>query len=686
MGGFSYAASSPGKIGFGSQAKSLIKGGSKKLWSFLKDFESENVVLAQQMMSFEGLAMAGAEPDVLLGVFPLYLAQSVESGKSNKQLRFRAIGGHVMWMQKGDGNTLIIKFNLVGPFALLYLQIIYKLYYYGSEQLIAKDYKLAGTQASGVVDLGAQFPGGADFGTRDGGTTLALGKAMRPGQGGNIVQGFGDVTTPGSGGAQFIGNDVKDTSMVPVQSNDTMPLYNAKTTKAKQLFDDQGNEIESEDFYMDTVRKTFNVVTRHEIYQNMYIETMLTREGKDLAQGEIEVDLLLRRYIEPPPMVKYTWTEASKTSMPGDKRNITKAKNEYNEALKNAKKDKKYLTKQGKVNAAVQKKYNLSGLKAKVTKAQNADEAQPRTTWRAGDGYGTKWQKAGYSKSMVKQQQDKDAVSARINGAWRAWGVARRIVMCTGWTMSNDPLIGRLIVANKTVSGKWEEKQGSAVRAPLNELELDATYTGKEAPNTIPGINSGYASSLSFDHVRTFAIDPTDLASTYDGKTGVTRYHRPATSWRALFNYMGEDGDAASDIDDVLVVTPPSKKDDLERTLKLGCEVIKVSGCIPMQGRLSFSTPFVFSIEVVTSQNNASEALQTKMITVGGDVEITINQGLTVFIGSPEAPSWTLSPVDGLIHVNKKPLDEAYFYYKSLEFNGRGFMFTAFVIYPSAGA
>jgi hypothetical protein len=671
-----------------SSAKGAITGGYKLNKASSKEMVELRLGVALQSAEFMALATAGAEPDVLLGFFPIYLVTDLEAGKSSKTLRFRGIGGHLLAFNKGEGNTLIIKFSLVGPLAPLYLQLLDMTYYYGSEKNVGKEIKGAGGGAPTTIPGVGNTPVlSADTAMTSNATEcIRFGNITDGGQQGTFNQAMtsgGDCTLP---------NDMKTTQVASSQVDmNQMEISDRKVTK------NQWGDVDEHDWEIVIRRRTFNVITKNEIFTRMYIETMLHAERKDMAQGEIEVDLLLRKYVEPPPKTRYIFEKAGTEDAVSDKKAIDKnnadiekmmkqgAKLDASMAKMNLRNDlsKKLTPTQVTATADLQKqKFELMD---KITNARqaNAVAEQPRTKYTAGQGT-TQWKQV--TGILSEDIVDQGAVSMWFNLAWRGVGVATRFIF-TPAPFAMDPMIGRLAAANDYIKANSrageDEKAGNSMALPIaaHVVTIDDDSV-PIAPHQSPSINIGNASSTTYQQGVTFNADPTLVSVTLNGKTGVTEYNTPLVAWKDFLEFLGEDN-TVDDIIDVLACTPAQKQDDMESAITYGCTLYKLSGAIPHDGKLAFSVPVKCSFRMEIQQNLGAEQFTPKMSAAGS--EFTIQPGLVYYLGTGATPTWAINEDDGLVHVNKAILDEIYFYCKSVILAGDNFVLTGFFFYPMFG-
>jgi len=81
---------------------------------------------------FQQLWKATGNPDVLLGIIPIYTAQRYEIARSQDKMKYRAVAGQFFAHQRGGHVGVKIVLTLVGAEALTYLSYLQTLHYYGS--------------------------------------------------------------------------------------------------------------------------------------------------------------------------------------------------------------------------------------------------------------------------------------------------------------------------------------------------------------------------------------------------------------------------------------------------------------------------------------------------------------------------------------------------------------------------
>jgi len=671
-------------------ASSLANAGSVYKLNKASNVELLKLVndLGPQMLEYAALGLVGIVPDVLLGIFPLYLVTDLETGKSGKNLRFRGINGHLLAFNKSIGDTLIIKFSLVGPLAPMYLQILEMYYYSGSEYTEKQNFNTIGSFPN--------LPGGA-LASAIPAITGPTSMTMRFGQ-------VSDVATQGtfnqemaSGGSMELPNDTK----FDMTQNAEVDLVGAESSQVTTHKNTIGQDVENDDWELITKRRTFNVITKNEIYPRMYIEHLLRTERHGMAQGEIEVDLLLRKYSEQPVKTRYLYKLAGKESVPGadNKKVVDKDKAGIDKLLKQGSGIEKKITKLSLLQA-LSKKLTASkvteiadlqrqkfDLIDKVTAARsgssNLVQEEPRTRYSAGEGF-TKWQVVGVNPDDII---DVGAVSLWINGGWRTVGTAFNMIFSPS-PFATDPLMGRILSAvgfGSANAGAAKRKVAGISSEPpiLAHAVNEDDESIPTAPHQASSINHGSASSTSFTQVAAFNQDPSLASTTLNGKTGVTEYNTPLVKWKDFLDFMGEDN-SVEDIIDVLAATPINKQNDMENTIYCGCRLFKITGAVPYNGELTFETPVKCSFRVDLQQSIAGEQLTIYMAGSSG-TEFPVQPGLTYFMGTSAPPTLFMSLDDHMVHVNKPVKDEIYFYFKSIELSGEYYHVLGFFFYPLLG-
>lgn len=473
-------------------------------------------------------------------------------------------------------------------------------------------------------------------------------------------------------------------------ANSDVNLNDAEISEGSTTKFSDGSKPDEGDWELIAKRRTFTVITKTEILPRMYIETMLVSERKDLALGEIEVDLLLRRYVDPPVRTRYYWTEAATESVPADK-DLKKAvdadKKKLTNLLEKLKKKKTPKSAKGLANLAA-KINTASGQLAIVEDFEkNTPELKDRTRYTAGEGVARLKRVTGVDPRSIIEH---DKIAMWFNQAWRAVGMAKRL-FTTQQSFSNDPIVGRIMEASNDTFKKSRAVPITSGRTDVLDVVSQSIsaniVTGEDpsipvAPHQSPSINNGDASSITYQQGITFNTRPELVAVTLNGFTGVTEYHVPLVDWRSFLHFIGED-ETVDEIKDALV-TQENKQADLENTIIYGCNVFKVSGDIPHDGLLSFSSPIQFSFRMQLSGSVASEQNVPKMNV--GVVEFTVQPGLVYYLGTSTPTSWYEDEDDGLMHVNKPVEEEMYFYCKNIQVSGIAFSIVGYFFYPLFGA
>jgi hypothetical protein len=602
---------------------------------------------------FEALSANNLEPDVLLGYFPIYLVNTLESGKSNKDLRFRGIGTHLMGFQKGARNSLVIKFSLVGPLAPAYLQLLDTTYYYGSEYQARQDMLKSELPGAGP----AEIPGSDVVLKSDGAYSVQTGLIADQGLSDTYAR---DFNTPNGA---ILPNDMK----VEKVANSQVDLLDAEVSERKTTVFSNGTK-DTGDWELIVKRRTFTVITRNEIFPRMYIETMLKSERKDLALGEIEVDLLLRRYTEPPVKTRYYWDEAATEVVPVNKDAIKKRESWINR---------------------LKKKVPTPARKQKIAKTQQAMKI--RTRYTAGAGRAKTMQVTGVDPKSVIEY---DKIGLWFNLAWRAWGTMKR----SFWSplrYSSDPIVGRILEG--TSAGFKQQRALPLNQGNTQGLDVVSGSLFSEtkegdvvAPHQCPSINNGNASSTTYQQGVTFNTDPTLVTVTLNGKTGVTEYHVPLVDWKSFLHYIGEEvvnPETDEDYDEIkdVLMTTEAKQADLENTIIYGCNAFKITGLVPHDGYLEFTSPIQCSFRVEMAMGSGTGQQITPKMKVG-IAEFTVQPGLVYYLGTSAPTSWYEDEDDGMMHVNKPVMEELYLYMKSVQLSGNDFTMVGFFFYPLYGA
>ena len=599
--------------------------------------------LAVKMGEFAGIEALGAivgystTPDVIIGYIPLFTVKDFQSAKSNKELRFRSIGGHLLAFQKADGNTCIITVRLAGPMGFFWLAALDQLYQYGLEYKSREKNRIIDMVAyQGVSGSGA----GKDFAA----------KATKEGC-----------------SLSFQGLDVTgNTSTSDVQFNET----------ESHAFDEVDISTAPPEEWEDVLKhRTFQIVTKAEILTKMFIESMLVMKNSDEhGQDEYQVDLLLRHYAEPPRKTYYVFNKmGSSEETSGTSEDLEKLDSEIAEREENisvgAEQLKKIMHDETKTmdyrrNAVAS--FNDASKKVASLKETKKQLETVHVKWFVSKDMNDK-----VVGTSIKKSNNHDQWLFWINQAWKMGWTAQyqsRYGNYGSVSLLVDPMIARGFSVKRTVDkvlGKTKTSTGTTTR--LNPYNGTGVRTETVAENVQP------------EKVLQWVTEPVDVEGVIEG--GASLELQPLLDEKSIIPFIT--GGNETKLEEVFVVVPRNKQLDLERTLLYMADIYQMDGEFDIDGGVSFSYPFDFIIEgkmhsgTITGNENFDFKLRK------GNVTIPISKGLTYFLGTKEKPYWKY--VGGVYKVQKVTTDELYLYFHSVEKIGNKMQIVIYMIHPSVG-
>jgi len=624
--------------------------------------------LGTQMAEFMGMEVAGnlagssIVPDVLIGWLPLYGVQDVDSAVSNKQLRFRSFGGHLLSFQAGEHESLIITLRLCGRYALIWLSILEYYYIEGEPRP-----SIRGIPQSEILNAG---PLARPF-TQPGGF---FGQIFRSPY--NTVTG-GEISTIGDL------NAIQDVDLV----NDTYVEKKSQIPPLKQ------EKIQNYEILWR--HKTFNVITKHKVWTRMFIETMRTSKSVAHGKEEYEVQLLLRKYLDPPRKLYMKVTEVMK-GMEG----IINKKTILDRLKSMAARD---------VQGARQAYNDLSNAKTGSKKGQSLQIKQRIAS--------KKWWNTTQKTYLFVNPYQQGYTKMKIGGvrrglAWQEWFV--NFLWRSGWVVSdtykhpglatNDPLASKIQLIGVTIS----KSMGNDRREYVSDntfMEKGTKRRKYESGTSFTGTGEGsrtYITDASFPEgagqSRAYAPDPSFVGDPSKLKVDVTiGEQQDMETTISAYQFLESLGieqtitvATTPTIDDYLVTVPQKKQGDFENCCLLGATVREFNGSIVGSGQLVFNFPFDFHIEVTRRTDPFANPISIKMIT--GNYHMEISPGLVFFLGSSDKAVWDTATItnddDELVEVNyvKKPKsDEVYMYISEIVENGVTTIIKGFFIHPTYG-
>jgi len=194
-------------------------------------------------------------PDILIGILPLYNCQRVEFTTSQDILKYRAVGGQFLAKQSGSNWAMRVDAEfgpIEAPFAIWILNL---LFYYGMEKNHVEE----------MI------------------TTLTNDK--------------------------FYNNQITYTSNTPNSFNGEKSM---KDMPKKGVYPDENDDnifykntsIDDWDFFTNKWHTTFTIVTREQIYTNVFIESFIFYQDINKSNGKnLHVSILFRRFTRPPRLL-----------------------------------------------------------------------------------------------------------------------------------------------------------------------------------------------------------------------------------------------------------------------------------------------------------------------------------------------------------------------------------------------
>jgi len=633
------------------------------------------VKLSPYMAEYIGLKLAGLSqgrnltPGCMLGPIPIYAVVNVEAGKSDKQLRFRSIGGQFLAFQEGDNVSLRMDVTLSGDARFVYLSVLDSLYINGLATFKVREFKDVSTGEVGTLSS-SYNPATANC------VPVIVGAA-------SMVQTVTPQrgTLPRTGAATSANNpNAFLTDDITINKGEWKKQggYASEVTGVPES-NDPWQEVEYwQKRERIVVHKTFPVITEEEIFTRMYIESMFWRKSVGTnGRHDITVNLLMRRYIEPPEKMFILTHEPIQEKIRGDEVTQTKLSKgkspngtEMLESAKDKRKQKGILNTlrfvripgvkafggRKQVTQATLNKWQAQGkayaigyedddkqafYEKQIAASPEEISEQKNLTKSYEDDYDIAYYKPhGYVASIASKDTPGDYAMLAVNMLWRGMMIGTNMTIngFSAKALTTDPIIARTVGMMKAIGGGGSYNTSSNV--PVNS----GSVTGG---GTVPYVGESYKDIALSHALEMFGVNiPT-------GKK---------------FN-------------DVMVI--PARQKTFETMIVNGCDFTKFQGRIPIKGSLGFTTPIQMTWYVYLNTSpygnpiNASVSLQGyRMMT---------NPGMLYFLGTPDKPAWITDTTNNLIYCNKSPRDEMYMYVKLLDVNNEDVIVEGIVIKPTRG-
>lgn len=431
--------------------------GSNPKDMFEKNFASQAAFFMASDVATQFFSL-GLSPYCMLGPVPLYTVDYFEAAKSDKTLKFKSIGGQFFAFQEADSLGIRIDCKLVGPLRFLWLHALNVLYTRGLGRWKMQEANELETNDNFVGPIeGNQFATGDNpdlFAARTGFASFAV----------------SSVTGAFVNNGTFVATDIRPTSVNVGTRGQTVAGDNEElrsTTPWEEVpYWARRRRVLS--------HKTFTVLTKEEIFVRMFIETLIwsrsiNRDGED----EITVNILLRRYVEPPDLIMFTLPEPKPQQMEGlevsrytldNNGNFVRSDNPKLEAVINQveKINPNTLDVGGRTisRKAAARTRTVNFLNNLRNRQVVLDPNDPNTyqTLRESEGAAmTRWEEAPdlqeseqrrtYFGTAPEDGNSGDFKLLNINFGWRLqWTVRNLTYSLYGYRrLANDPLVGRIM-------------------------------------------------------------------------------------------------------------------------------------------------------------------------------------------------------------------------------------------------
>lgn len=607
-----------------------------------------------------GVTGHNLQPSLMLGWLPIYIVEDLEVGKSDKRLRFRSIGGQFLAFQEGDNLGVRVRIRLTGTWRFVWLSMLEALYLRGIATIRHRDLQPA------------------DIRTEQGGIPFE-----------NYAQTHHNAIGPSSNYVPLmagnkslfmsqLGQNTRFKNMtINVQKTQWEQSITAPHTLQPSMFyrDKRGNKpLESttpmreipnwqkrERYIM---HKTFNVITEEEVFINMYIESFIWSKtvghnGKD----DITVNLLLRRYVEPPERIYIDYREQKVIK---DKKTVTRCKLKHLGG--------------GKFQTA-----DESSLKA----AKELDEYVFTLNGRWNQPYTfkkTKWDRmSGPSKRPFTRRYEKRDKQALYENLVTATPkeVRENLYKDTedNWHLENGTrhrIVGTL--PDDRRAGEW----GMLMVNVLWRAGWTASTLVKgafSAPRLMSDPLLSRISLISNEIKKTKGNDITTVGTTVESLHKYPAIWTDEETKRTQTGYILEDfGFEGDDLDDVFVIK--DRQEIFEKMLMYGFKYYKLSGTFRNDNILYFRSPA--KIGVASNIHTAPHSTTLKLKVRIEGYNIVVNEGVTYYIGDGGIPTWEMNR-NGYHVINKDVKSEMYLYVKEITYRGDDVNLVMYIIHPALG-
>jgi len=625
-------------------------------------------------------------PGCMFGPLPLYAVTNMEAGKSDKQLRYRSIGGQFLAYQEGDNVSLRVDLTLSGDSRFVYLSMLDGLYVRGLATFKVREFRnMTATAEANAGPLLGTLSSSYNPATANC-TPVLVGAA-------SMVQ----AAAPLRGTLPMTGAVTAANNPNPYLTDDITINRGQWRKQGGTTREIRGNVPESNDPWKEVewwqrreriiTHKTFPVITEEEIFSRMYIESMFWRKTVGTnGRNDITVNLLLRRYVEPPEKMfletrepvqekirgnNCTESKLSKGRSPKGTEMLEKAPDEAVTAAKGKLSTKRFLrliSTGGKVapmnpsnlgaSVAVPGGNNYRDrngvLKYTDTREQDDKEAyyvghvaasaveiaEPRNLVKSEeDDYAIAYYKPhGYVATIADNRIPGDYAMLAVNMLWRSMITGSNMVIngFNGKAISTDPVIGRTLTIVKAY---------------------------QQANATMP--------SSSGSVVATESLQPTSTT------VGRNIYLENALAT------MGISIPSGKTFQDIMNI--PGRQKTFEDVILSGCDMKKFTGSIPIKGTMSFTSPIQMTWYVYLNTSPYGNPVNVYVSLQG--YRMLVTPGSVYFLGTPDKPTWKGEHRGGYIvtYCNKSPRDEIYLYVKSLDMVNENVNVEGIIIMPSRG-
>lgn len=695
--------------------------GANKGMKMLSGFDTKSMgTLVADAIAYISLSTAGEiaganmQPEVMIGHLPLYAVDKIEVAKSDRELRFRSVGGQFLAYQEGDNVAIKIDATLNGPLRLMWLTMLDMLYIRGIPTKETKKYSDLGN-FDDYKDVMAMF-GSNNFGT------MTPGGYFLPTLVGNDIV----KTVPGDA----VPSPYDNSQIVTLNNDHVTTTSGGKADVVNDDFRSAGEYKETgvgDDYYTDIVHKTFNLITEEEVFSNVYIESFFwSRDVWHNGKDSMTIHLLCRRFIDPPTRFTFTIScnpvktkgiSITKSSMKyvrplntfAEQEKIEEADKfmdenvfftdrrgmEYSISKNNLKKDgykdlrnamyakrlvgwsnTKILSKYGMVTSTeAEDNYYKSSVSA--TKKEFEDSlttSEVKIPYYDSDNpsirkfVGVSWQgdKPGDFKLL--------AFNILWRGAWIAQKMTLSLIMLGNSKVGSDPIVGRVImIANAAArmnaamtAQELTEKNDSTISSILNlggKSGFATTLSAQRASEIVTGTTKEFANNTPF------VID-TDSDEMLHVKE--------------VFEQLG----FTIDSDHCMLSDffyEPSRQKYLRMVFSNGFTITKLHGDRAVIGdTIVFGEKIVLAFASTVTVTSGMTNLKVFMDMGNDGTCIEVRSGCTYYLGDGTVPEWSKNE-QGYMKLDKHVEDEAYIYIQDVVYTNDRCCILAWLMMPAWG-